>query len=132
MSRENVEIVRRAYETWNARNMDSLRELYDPDVMIVTGIEGWPEPPPTVGREAVMRQWERQREAWDIDTVEAISDFVAGGDRVVVRFIWHGAGYGPGANIEATNVFMVRKGRILYQEFFWDHAEALETLGLSE
>jgi hypothetical protein len=27
---------------------------------------------------------------------------------------------------------MVRKGRIVYQEFFWDHAEALETLELSE
>jgi hypothetical protein len=31
-----------------------------------------------------------------------------------------------------TVVYMVRKGRIVYQEFFWDHAEALETLGLSE
>ena len=36
------------------------------------------------------------------------------------------------SNMEMTNVFMVRKGRIVYQEFFWDHAEALETLGLSE
>jgi len=26
----------------------------------------------------------------------------------------------------------VRKGKIVYQEFFWDHAEALEALGLSE
>jgi hypothetical protein len=26
----------------------------------------------------------------------------------------------------------VRKGRIVYQEFFWDHAEALEAVGLSE
>jgi hypothetical protein len=26
----------------------------------------------------------------------------------------------------------VRKGRVFYVEFFWDHAEALETLGLSE
>jgi hypothetical protein len=34
--------------------------------------------------------------------------------------------------MEVTNVLMVRKGRIVYQEFFLDHAEALETLGLSE
>ncbi len=27
---------------------------------------------------------------------------------------------------------MVRKGRIFYNELFWDHAEALEALGLSE
>ncbi len=34
--------------------------------------------------------------------------------------------------MEITNVFTVRKGRIVHLEFFWDHAEALETLGLSE
>ena len=31
-----------------------------------------------------------------------------------------------------TVVFTVRDGRIYYVEFFWDHAKALETLGLSE
>ena len=49
-----------------------------------------------------------------------------------MRRIWRGAGRGPESNIEFTIVFMVRKGRILFLEYFWDHAEALETLGLSE
>jgi hypothetical protein len=31
-----------------------------------------------------------------------------------------------------TGVFAVRKGRISYMEFFWDHKEALETMGLEE
>ena len=31
-----------------------------------------------------------------------------------------------------TGVFTVRKGRIFFMEFFWDHAEALEAVGLSE
>jgi ketosteroid isomerase-like protein len=132
MSQENEEVVRRAYEAWNARNMDALRALYDADAMVVTGIEGWPEPPPTVGREAVMRQWERQREAWDIDTVEPISDFVTSGDRVVVRFIWRAAGQGPAVNMEMTGVYTVRKAKIFLIEFFRDHAEALEAAGLSE
>ena len=35
------------------------------------------------------------------------------------------------SNMELTGVYTVRKGRIV-SEFFWDHAEALETLGLSE
>ena len=39
---------------------------------------------------------------------------------------------GPEANIELTSVFTVRKGRIFGMEFFWDHAEALEAVGLSE
>jgi ketosteroid isomerase-like protein len=132
MSQENVEVVKAGFEAWNAGDMDALRELYDPNVIILRQAEGWPEPGPEVGREAVMRQWEQQRDTWDADAVEPISDFIAAGDRVVVRYIWRGAGHGPEANFEATGVFTVRKGRIVYQEFFWDHAEALETLGLSE
>jgi ketosteroid isomerase-like protein len=38
----------------------------------------------------------------------------------------------PDANLELTGVFTVRKGRIFDTEFFWDHAEALEVVGLSE
>jgi hypothetical protein len=34
--------------------------------------------------------------------------------------------------LEATCVFTVRKGKIVYQEYFWNHAEALEAVGLSE
>ena len=101
---------------------------YDPDVIVRTA-EGWPEPGPFVGREAVMRQWEQLRETWDADALEPISDFIDAGDRVVVRFIWRGAGHGPESNMELTGVYTVRKGRIFSMEFFWDHAEALEAAG---
>jgi ketosteroid isomerase-like protein len=131
MSRENVEIVRAVYEVWNAGDMDAFGEMYDTDA-IVRSPESWPEPGPFVGREAIMREWEHVREAWNVDVVEPISDFVAAGDRVAVRHVWRGAGHGPELNMELTNVFTLRKGKIVHQEFFWDHAEALETLGLSE
>jgi ketosteroid isomerase-like protein len=131
MSQQNVEVVRAAYEAWNAGDMGALRELYDPDAITRTA-EGWPEPGPFVGREAIMRWFEQLRETWDADALEPISDFIDAGDRVAVRQLWRGAGHGPEANLEFTNVFMVRKGRIFYNELFWDHAEALETLGLSE
>src|SRR5690242_7227817 len=47
-----------------------------------------------MGREAVMRQWEQQREAFDADTPE-LSDIIDLGDRVVTRFIWRAEGSGP-------------------------------------
>ena len=131
MSQENVEVVRAGYEAWNAGDMDAFRDLYDPNV-IVRPVPDWPEPGPWVGREAVMRQWEQMRDAWSGDVVEPISNFIDAADRVVVRFIWRGAGQGPEADLELTGVWTVHKGKIVYQEFFWDHAEALETLGLSE
>jgi ketosteroid isomerase-like protein len=110
--------------------MDAVGELHDPDV-IVRPVDGWPEPAPEVGREAVMRQFEQLRATWDTDALEPISDFIDAADRIVVRFIWRGVGHGPEANMEFTGVFTVRKSRIFGVEFFWDHAEALETLGLS-
>jgi len=131
VSRENVEVVRAVYETWNAGDMDAFSEMYDPDA-ILRSPEGWPEPGPFVGREAIMREWEHVREAWNADVVEPISDFIDAGDRVAVRHTWRVAGRGPGVNVEITNVLTVRKGRIVYQEFFWDHGEALEAVGLRE
>ncbi len=131
MSQENVEIVRANFEAWNAGDMDALRERFDRDVTMRMP-EGWPEAGPFVGSEAVMRQLEQQRETWDADAFELISDFIDAGDRVAVRFIWRGAGYGPGASIEATGVYTVRKCKIFAIEHFWNHTEALEACGLAE
>ena len=131
MSQENVEVVRASFEAWNAGDMNAVREGYDPDV-IMRNPEGWPEPGPVVGRDAVMRQIEQLRETWDTDALVPISDFIDAADRVVVRFIWRGTGHGPEANLEATAVYTVRKGKVCLLEHFWDHAQALETVGLSE
>ena len=102
--------------------------LFGPDVVFHSPVVHRPY----VGREAVMRFYGQLRETWDADVSEPISDFIDAGDRVAVRYIWRGAGHGPDSNMELTLVFTVRKGRIVYQEFFWDHAETLEAVGLSE
>jgi len=129
MSQENVEIVRDAYETWNAGDMHAFSEMYDVNA-IMRSPEGWPEPGPFVGREAIMRQWERVREAWNAGVLEPIGDFIDAGDRVAVRQTWRVTGEGPEVNLAMTNVFTLRKGKIYYQEFFWDHSEALKAVGL--
>jgi ketosteroid isomerase-like protein len=131
MSQENVEIVRAVIAAWNAGDMDAFCERHDPNVTLRL-VEGWPEPGPYFGREAVMRQFQQLRETWDTDVAEPIGDFIDVGDRVAVRYVWRGAGRGPEAGLPMTGVWTVRKNSILVTEFFRDHAEALETLGLSE
>ena len=131
MSQENVEIVKATLEAWNTGDMEALRELYDPNA-IVRMPDDWPEPGPFMGRDAVMRQVKQLRDTWDADTLELISDFIDVGDRVAVRYVWRAAGRGPESNIRSTHVLTVRKGKIVGVEVIWDHAEALETLGLSE
>ena len=90
--------------------------------------EGRPEPGPQVGREAVLRFIKQLRDTWDTDALEVVSDYTDVGDRVAVRFIWHGAGRGPEADLEMTGVYAVRREFGL--EFFWDHAEAVQAVGL--
>ena len=131
MSQETVAVVRTFYEAWNANDMDAVRELYDSEA-VVRSPEGWPEQAPLVGREAVMRGFERLRSTWDADTLEPISDFSDVGDRVAVRTSWRGAGRGPESSVETTPIYTVREGRIFYLEYFWDHGEALKAIGASE
>ena len=131
MSQENVETVRRAFEAWNAGDMDAFRELIAPDAIVRT-LAGWLEPGPHVGREAAMRFFDGIREAWDADTLEWVGEPVAAADRVVIAMTWHGAGHGPQVKMEMTCIYTVRNGSIRGWEFFWDRAEALEAVGLRE
>ena len=131
MSQENVEIVRATFEAWNAGDMSALRESCDPAI-VVRFAEGWRVgSEPAMGRDAYMRWCEQLRETWDAQNIEPLS-FSDGGDRVVVRLIWHGAGHGPDLNLEVSSVNTLREGKVILLEYFWDHAEALETVGLLE
>ena len=105
MSQENVEVVRATFDAWNAGDMDAFRELHDPEVIAQT-VENWPERGggPYVGREAGVREFERLRETWDAASIDPISDFIDAAKRVVLRFIWSGAGHGPAAHIEMSYV----------------------------
>ena len=132
MSQENVEIVRRGFDAYNAGDLNALREFYDPDV-VWHHLEGWPEPGPSVGRDAVLREVEQLREAWqEGDSLEPVSDFREAANQVLVRMAWRGSGRGPDAAMEFTYLFTLRNRRAITIEMFWDHAEALEAVGLSE
>jgi ketosteroid isomerase-like protein len=131
MSKENIEIVRTYFTAWNAGNMEGVRELHDPDAVMEVAPD-WPEAGPFVGRDAVMKQLNRVRAAFDSDAGEFLTDPVAVGDRVAVRAAWHGFGRGPQSDMEWTIVFTIRDRRFTKAQYFWDHAEALAAAGASE
>ena len=53
MSQENVEIVRRATDAFNRRNLDAVLADHDPEIMWY-GIHDEPEPGPFRGHQAVL------------------------------------------------------------------------------
>ena len=131
MSQENAETVLALYAAWNAGDMEAVRELLDPRI-VVWNPPDFPEPGPFIGPEAVMRQWVQQRETYQADALDPITEPIYAADRVVIRFIWRGTGQGPQADMEVTGVYAVRRGRVASVEHVWSHAEALEAVGLSE
>jgi ketosteroid isomerase-like protein len=131
MSQGNVTVVEASFDAFNTGDLDAWEKFLAPDV-IWQPPDGWPEPGPYLGRDAVLRHVAQLREAWDRDTAEPIGDLIHTGDRVVARFIWHGAGQGPEANMSLTCVYTVRERKIRVFEFFRDHGEALQAVGLSE
>ena len=77
-----------------------------------------------------MRQWDQIRDAWTGDTLEPVTGFITAADRVLVRDAWRGTGQGPEADMEFPRVFTLRERKIIGVDIFWDHADALEAVGL--
>jgi ketosteroid isomerase-like protein len=124
MSQDNIEIVKAAFEAWRAGDTDALGDAFDPQV-IVRLTEDFPESEPLVGRDAAMRQWAEMRSIWELDGLD--TDFVGVGNRVLVKFTWREM-VGRGVTV----LYTLRDRRIESIEAFWDHAKALEAVGLSE
>jgi ketosteroid isomerase-like protein len=131
MSRENVDVIRAAYEAWNVGDADAVRDLHHPEV-VAHYPEDWPEAGPFVGRDAVIRQLEELRATWDDNTAEPTTDFLDAGDRVVAKFVWRGSGHGPRFEMHGAAVYTLRKGKIFGIEYFSAYGEALEAVGLQE
>src|SRR4051794_20371429 len=94
--------------------------------------EGWPEAGPYVGQEAVMRQWEQQRETWDADSLELIGDFIDATEPSCGQI--HLARRRPRPRLQHGGHRRIHGARRQDSDHrvVWDHAEALEAVGRSE
>ena len=130
MSQENVDLVLKGAEDWNRGDMDAWFALFADDVAL-RAAEGWPERD-FRGKDAVRSFYEGFAETVGRDSV--IEDLIDAGDIVVTRVRAHMTGVHSGleGDMRFTQVTTFRKGRVVLNEFFWDHQEALEAAGLSK
>ncbi len=139
MSEENVEVVRRQIEGFQAGMergdpgavFDARTVAADAEWIVREGMDGrtvW------VGREEFVqfiRTWTEEFEGWSIQ-VEQLID--AGDDRVVALTRQSGTGKGSGVPVELDLglIYELKDGRVIRITNYLTHAEALEAAGLSE
>jgi ketosteroid isomerase-like protein len=126
MSQENVEIVKRAIDAFNVRDIDAIYECVTPD------LEWFPAMPVTFaggafrGREGIESYIREVNEAWEEYRVVG-ENFRNLGEQVLVLSRVEALGVGSGAYIDSEmgQVYDFRAGRISRIRTYLDHAEAI-------
>jgi ketosteroid isomerase-like protein len=127
---ENVEILRKQIDAYTRGDWDGLAASFDPHA-VVRFDRRWPEQF-VYGREALIGFYRGLREAVGPDAqIEEIVDLE---DRVLIRVGWRmrGEQSGIGGQQPFSQIATVRDGRVIFIEYFLDHAEALKAVGLEE
>ena len=133
MSQENLEVLRRWIDAWNRGDLDTHADLFDLDAEVITD-PSWMEPGPFKGRTVIRRWFEGLRESWGGRDEAILRELFEASGLVVARWDWEVRGRASGIDtrLDLTAVNLVQAGRIVRQQYFFDHAEALKAVGLEE
>jgi ketosteroid isomerase-like protein len=138
MSRENVELVRRAYEAMNSGDLETVLAGFDQDVEFVLAkdaetVLGLDFEESYRGIGGFMQFLARLSEAWEEYRWEPV-EYLDAGERVVVfiRMIARGRASGIEIEQDMAHVSEMRNAKVVRHETFFDRAKALEAVGLRE
>jgi ketosteroid isomerase-like protein len=133
MSQENVELVLQNYRAFEAKDFEAISRTWHPNGR-TTAPEGWPEPGPFEGRDAIVRQFRRLASDMGEQHIREVEIVAARDDWVVAAFLWEVRGAGSGAAVatKLAGAYRVRDGTLVEAHFRWTPEEALEAAGLSE
>ena len=135
MSRENVELVRRAYEAWNRGDMgdmDAMLAKVHPDVeYVTTGV--FPGLDPVYrGHDGFKKFWRDFRGAFDSLLIE-VHELRDCGEQVLLLITFNArARDGLEVRRQAASVATLRDGLVVRHENHADWTTALEAVGLRE
>ena len=123
-----MEIVREAWDAYSRRDYDRLAGIHDPHIVVITLEDG-----AVYGNDAVLANYERWHEAWEVAET-TVEEVIGHGDRVFVTVRFQGRGRASGIEIDTRlyEVFTLRDAKVLRIDEYERRAEALDAAGLSE
>jgi ketosteroid isomerase-like protein len=133
MSQENVEVVRKLYESLNRRDWDGLAEVCDSDVELRGTIGGLEESRLIRGVDGIRRVTERElTEVWEEHLIKP-ETFLEAGEQVIVLQREYQRGKSSGVEVVADLAVVIdlRAGRVVRIQPYMDPAAAFKAVGLS-
>ena len=132
MSTENVDIVRRGFEAWEADDLAGLLALFD-DALVTRRLAPLPDPGTWYGPEGMLDMVAEWVDTFDEFTMKG-EKFIDAGASVVVRVGQMGRGADSGAPVTGTFwfTFRVANRKVVSLDIYGTSREALEAAGLSE
>ena len=132
MSQENMEIIRRGYESFNRGEIDALLQSYDPEVELYPGVRTPDQDTRYSGRQGMKEFFRGATEAWETVTVEPKELIECGDNRILAIDRWQFFGrQGIEIDVELPTLFSFRDGFIVRIDGFTDKSEALKAAGLA-
>jgi limonene-1,2-epoxide hydrolase len=130
MSRENVELIRRAYEAVARNDLDAASACIHPEIEFHTYGES-PAAGVYRGKDAVRQYNEDLFEQFESVRFE-VAEILDAGERVVVVSMQHALPKGGRQEIavRVTEVWVVRDDLLAERRSYWTRAEALKAAGL--
>jgi ketosteroid isomerase-like protein len=132
MSEENTEVVRKSFDAIGRGDLESLLELYDPEIEFQPLTATRVETGGYRGHQGVRDYFEEAAEVWE--EVRPVAGQITTTDDDVIVF-GHCAIRGRASEIETESpcawVVTVRDGKITRHRVFGSNEEALEAAGLS-
>jgi ketosteroid isomerase-like protein len=133
MSRENVEIVREAWDAWSRGDMAALFEFYDPEVEWDMSHSYIPDMGVFHGHEGI-REFFGEWRAFFAEYWAEAQEFIEVGDSVIVRVHQGGRGRSSSVGVEMPaywQLYRLRDGRAVRVEIYRDEEEARTAAGRS-
>ena len=130
MSKQNVEIIRRAFEAYWAGDIEGVLGVCAEDIVITQDPDVPGVPPQQHGHDGVIEAFGLWPEQWDDFQIEILRIVADPGDHVVVTTRQSGRGKESGVEVvgEFTFLFTVRDRKISEWRIFVQESQALDAL----